>query len=129
MQLKWLKPPSFQRIDLRDTWVKVVFPFPKPGLLCKEIITLRLLPHVIKGHTFSYRPSSHLKNLIQQTREIAIITIASRVGLSSSSTFDSEGELSEMCSELKTTLVVRDYRVIFIQFTNQIWTPPDTNWS
>lgn len=53
--------------NLRDTRVKVVFPFPKSGLLCKEIITLRLLPHVIKGHTFSYRPSSHLKNLIQQT--------------------------------------------------------------
>lgn len=54
-------------INLRDTRVKVVFPFPKSGLLCKEIITLRLLPHVIKGHTFSYRPSSHLKDLIQQT--------------------------------------------------------------
>lgn len=53
--------------NLRDTRVKVVFPFPKSGLLCKEIITLRLLPHVIKGHTFSYRPSSHLKDLIQQT--------------------------------------------------------------
>lgn len=56
-----------QCIDLRDTRVKVVFPFPKSGLLCKEIITLRLLPHVIKGHTFAYRPSSHLKDLIQQT--------------------------------------------------------------
>lgn len=54
-------------LNLRDTRVKVVFPFPKSGLLCKEIITLRLLPHVIKGHTFSYRPSSHLKDLIQQT--------------------------------------------------------------
>lgn len=53
--------------NLRDTRVKVVFPFPKSGLLCKEIITLRLLPHVIKGHTFAYRPSSHLKDLIQQT--------------------------------------------------------------
>lgn len=53
--------------NLRDTRVKVVFPFSKSGLLCKEIITLRLLPHVIKGHTFSYRPSSHLKDLIQQT--------------------------------------------------------------
>lgn len=59
--------------DLRDTGVKVVFPFPKSGLLCKEIITLRLLPHVIKGHTFSYRPSSHLKDLI------TIITISSEI--------------------------------------------------
>lgn len=47
--------------------MEVVFPFPKSGLLCKEIITLRLLPHVIKGHTFPYRSSSHLKDLIQQT--------------------------------------------------------------
>lgn len=53
--------------NLRDTRVKVVFPFSKSGLLCKEIITLRLLPHVIKGHTFSYRPSSHLKDLMQRT--------------------------------------------------------------
>ena len=45
----------------RYTGVKIIFPFPKFGLLCKEIITLRLLPHVIKGHTFSYRPSSHLE--------------------------------------------------------------------
>ena len=51
----------FNIYNSRDTWVKIIFPFPKSGLLCKEIITLRLLPHVIKGHTFSYRPSSHLE--------------------------------------------------------------------
>lgn len=65
--LQCIKKIHFLKKNLRDTRVKVVFPFPKSGLLCKEIITLRLLPHVIKGHTFSYRPSSHLKDLIQQT--------------------------------------------------------------
>lgn len=65
--IMYLEMPLIQSKNLRDTRVKVVFPFPKSGLLCKEIITLRLLPHVIKGHTFAYRPSSHLKDLIQQT--------------------------------------------------------------
>jgi hypothetical protein len=45
---------------LRYTRIAAILLLAKAILLDEEIKALRLLPHVVKGHTFSYRPCLNL---------------------------------------------------------------------
>lgn len=46
---------------LRDTGMEIVFLLSKSRLLCKEIIALRFLPHVIKRYALTNGSRSYLQ--------------------------------------------------------------------
>lgn len=54
--------------DLRYSRIAAVLFLPESVLLHKEVEALRLLPHVVEGHTLRYGPCRHLGDQTQRGR-------------------------------------------------------------